>query len=80
MDCVIQFWIYWKALQATAVKVPRLSEEATKKYQRIAQFVIGPHAIHAKAWHDQDRKWLSTPYKLFDAELEAMVNDWPAEW
>ena len=31
MDCVIQFWIYWEALQVVAMKLPRLSEEAATK-------------------------------------------------
>ena len=67
-------------LQASAVKVPRLSEEATEKYQSIAQFTIGPHAIHLQVRHDPDKKWLSMCYKVSDTDLETMLNDWPVEW
>ena len=45
-DFVIQFWVYWEALQAATMKVPQLSDEAATKYQWIVRFEIGPHAIH----------------------------------
>ena len=77
-DFVIQFWVYWEALQVAAEKVLRLSKEAAVKYQRIAWFTIGPNSIHVQERSDPDRKWFSMPYKLFDVELEAMVNDWTA--
>ena len=48
VDSSMQFWIYWKALQAAAVKVSQLSEEVVTNFQRIAQFAIGPHAIHVQ--------------------------------
>ena len=50
------------------------------KYQRIAQFSIGLHTIHVQAWHDPENRWLSTPYKLSDEELEAIVDDWTVTW
>ena len=62
------------------MKVPQLFEEAVVKYQRIVWLAVGPHAIHVQARGDLNRKWLPTPYKLSDAELKAMVNDWPIEW
>ena len=49
-------------------------------YQRIAWLVIRPHAIHIQVWHDSDNKWLVMRYKVFDAEIEAIINDWPIEW
>ena len=66
--CAIQFWIYWELLQVSARKVPRLSEEAATKYQRIARFAIGTHAIHVEVRRDPNKQWLSMPYKLSDAE------------
>ena len=79
-DFSIQFWIYWEALQAVAVKVPRLSKEFVEKYQMIARFTIGPHAIHVQAWQDVDKKWFPMRYKVSDAELEEIINDWSTEW
>ena len=54
-DCAIKFWIYWEVLQAVAMKVLQLFEEAAMKYQRIVQFAIGPHAIHVQAGRDWDK-------------------------
>ena len=50
VDCSIQFWIYWEALQAVATKVPRLTEEVVTKYPRIVHFAIGPHIVYVHAW------------------------------
>ena len=27
-----------------------------------------------------DKQWFPTTYKLFDAELESIVDDWPTAW
>ena len=66
MDCVIHFWVYWEALQATAVKVPRLSNYAVAKYQRLIWFVVGPHSIYIQARRDPDKQWLPLAYKFID--------------
>ena len=29
---------------------------------------------------DPNKQWFSIPYKLFDAELKTIVNDWCAAW
>ena len=29
---------------------------------------------------DPKKQWLSIPYKLSDAELETIVDDWPVAW
>ena len=63
-----------------AGKVPWLSEETIVKYQRITQFTIGPNSIHVQVLHDLNRKWFPVLYKLSNADLETMVNDWPAKW
>ena len=46
IDCAIHFWIYWEALHAVIVAVPRISPYTMAKYQRIIQFVVRPHSIH----------------------------------
>ena len=79
-EYAVQLWIYWELLQDESLEVPLLFEEAAAKYQPIAQFFIGPHAIHMQAQRDPDNKWFSTHYKLYDAELETIVNDWPTAW
>ena len=48
----IQFYLYLDALQEEVVKVLRLTDQAIKKYQRIAWLAMGPHAIHIKAQQD----------------------------
>ena len=46
MDYAIQFWVYWEALQAMTISIPRVSPYATTKYQWILQFSIEPHSIY----------------------------------
>ena len=80
MDYVIHFWVYWEALQVAAVRVPHLSNYATAKYQRLIQFTIGPHSIYIQARWDLNKQWLPLAYKVTDEELDALIQEWPAEW
>ena len=50
------------------------------KFQWIAWFAIGSHAIHVQAQCDPCKQWLPTPYKLSDVELETIVDDWATSW
>ena len=58
-----------------AGKVPRLTEEATINYWRIARFAMGMHAIHIQAHQDREKKWLTTMYKLADEELDSIIDE-----
>ena len=29
---------------------------------------------------DPDKQWLTMAYKIIDAELEFIVQDWPVDW
>ena len=80
MDCAIHFWVYWEALQATAIKVSRLSHYITSKYQRLIQLTIGPHSIYIQARWDPDKKWLPLAYKVTNEELDALVQERLVEW
>ena len=79
-DCAIHFWVYWEALQAMTIKVPHLPNTATSKYQRIIRFAVNPHSIYIQAHRDPDKQWLPMAYKITDAELEVIVQDWPVDW
>ena len=50
------------------------------KFQRIAWFAIGPHTIYVQVQRDPEKQWFPTPYKLYDAKLETIVDDYPAAW
>ena len=63
-----------------AVKVPRLKEEASTNFQWIVHFAIGPHAIHVQARQDPSKQWFPMRYKVTDAKMQAMINDWPTKW
>ena len=63
-----------------AVKVPRLTEEATTQYQRIARFSIRSHIVYVQAWWDPAKQWTPMRYKVTDAELQELINGWPAKW
>ena len=79
-DCAIHFWVYWEALQAMTIKVPHLSTSTTSKDQRIIWYAIKSHSIYIQKRRDPDKQWLPMAYKITDAELEAVVQDWPADW
>ena len=78
--CAIHFWVYWEALQAAAIVVPRVSPYAMDKYQWILRFAIGPHSIHIQARQDPNRQWLPFPYKFTTEEMDAIMQDWPGDW
>ena len=80
MDRVIHFWLYWEALQAIAVKFPRLSNYAAAKYQWLIQFDIGPHSIYIQERWDPEKQWLPLAYKFTNEELDALVHEWSVEW
>ena len=42
--------------------------------------MIGPHAIHVQARLDPDKQRLPMTYKVYDADLETIMADWPPEW
>ena len=67
-------------LQAAATKALHLTKEVVVKYQQFVRFAIGPHAIHVWEWQDPNKQWLPTTYKVFDVDMEAIIDDWPQEW
>ena len=67
-------------LRDAAGKVSHLTQDVTMKYKHIAQFKMGPDAIHIQARCDHEKQWLTTLYKLTDAKLEAIINECPIEW
>ena len=38
---------------------------------------IAPHTIQIEAHCEPDKQWLPMAYKVTDAELELVVQDWP---
>ena len=67
-------------MHATALKVPRMTEEVMRKYQRLAHFAIGRHTVYIQARWDPAKRWTPMRYKVTNAELEAFFNSWPIEW
>ena len=67
-------------LQAIAIKVPRLLNYATAKYQRLIQFTIRPHSIYIQAQWDPNKQWLPLAYKFIDEELDDLINECLVEW
>ena len=80
MDCVIHFWVYWEALQATDFVVPQVSPYTAAKYQQILRFAIGLHYIYIQARQDPDKQWFPFPYKFTIEELDAIIQGWSTEW
>ena len=62
------------------VYFPRLTEEDTTKYRRIAHFSIGPHIVYVHAWGDPTKKWVPMRYKVSHKEFKENINGWPTEW
>ena len=62
------------------IKLPCLPNTATSKYQRIIRFAVNPHSIYIQARRDPDKQWLTMAYKITDAELEVIIQDWLVDW
>ena len=70
---MIHFWVYWEVLQAAVIKVPRLSNYAMTKYQRLIP--LKPHSIYIQARWEPDKQWLPLSYKVTDEELYSLVQE-----
>ena len=51
-----------------------------EKYRQIIKFSIGLHAICVQVRRDLEEQWLAMHYKLTNANMDAVVDEWATEW